>query len=186
MVHLGHLLCHDLSDSDSILSKARDLIRKANLPFLLLILLLSLVCCSPTVCHYMVLPLDALMSCHSLIKVSFNNILRRIWHLPRNCHNRILHLTASLPGLFKCYYFSGSIPSVICPLLFFSHFSKGFCDSSLLVYNHTRYNAMSGGLHTREYYQEDGLCATVIRHLGVFGPLKNNDLNQLIDTVCTN
>ena len=31
VVHLGHLLCHDLSDSDDILSKARDLIRKANL-----------------------------------------------------------------------------------------------------------------------------------------------------------
>ena len=31
VLHLGHLLCHDLSDSDDILSKARDLIRKANL-----------------------------------------------------------------------------------------------------------------------------------------------------------
>ena len=31
VVHLGHLLCHDLSDSDDILSKAWDLIRKANL-----------------------------------------------------------------------------------------------------------------------------------------------------------
>ena len=30
---------------------------------------------------------------------------------------------------------------------------------------------MSGGLHAKQYYQEDGLCATVIRHLRVFGPL---------------
>ena len=35
-------------------------------------------------------------------------------------------------------------------------------------------NAMSGGLHAKQYYQEDGLCATVIRHLRVFGPLKDN------------
>jgi len=46
---------------------------------------------------------------------------------------------------------------------------------------------MSGGLHAKQYYQEDGLCATVIRHR-VFGPLKANDLNQMIDTtsICTN
>ena len=63
---------------------------------------------------------------------------------------------------------------------------KVFGESSLLVYTHTRYNAMSGGLHAKQYYQEDGLCATVIRHLRVFGSLKDNDLNQMIDITCTN
>ena len=43
------------------------------------------------------------LSCHSLcsIEVSFNNILRRIWKLPRNCHTGILHLTALLPSIFN-------------------------------------------------------------------------------------
>ena len=97
-------------------------------PFLLLILLLSLVCCSPTVSHYYGSALWKL-SCSAIhsIEVSFNNILRRIWHLPRNCHTRILHLTAPLAQSVQCY-FSGSIPSVICPLLFFSDCSKGFGD----------------------------------------------------------
>ena len=66
-----------------------------------------------------------------------------------------------------------------------SLFESFFGESSLLVYTHTGYNAMSGGLHAKQYYQEDGLCATVIRHLRVFGPLKDSDLNQMIDTICT-
>ena len=36
------------------------------------------------------------------------------------------------------------------------------------------------------FYHIDGLCATVIRHLRVFGPLKDNDLNGMIDTLCSN
>ena len=45
---------------------------------------------------------------------------------------------------------------------------------------------MSGGLHAKQYYQEDGLCAKVIHHLRVFGPLKDNDLNEMINIICTN
>jgi len=55
-----------------------------------------------------------------------------------------------------------------------------------MLHTHTGYNAMYGGLHAKQYYQEDGLCATVIRHLRVFGPLKDNDLNGMIDTICSN
>ena len=45
---------------------------------------------------------------------------------------------------------------------------------------------MSGGLHAKQYYQEDGLWATVIHHLRVFGSLKDNDFDQMIDTICIN
>ena len=34
-------------------------------------------------------------------KVAFNNILRRLWRLPRNCHTRILHKIAHLSGGFR-------------------------------------------------------------------------------------
>ena len=63
---------------------------------------------------------------------------------------------------------------------------KVFGESGLLAYTHTGYDAMSGGLHAKQYYQEGGLCATVICHLRVFGPLKDNDLNETSDTICTN
>ena len=33
------------------------------------------------------------------MEIAYNNILRRIWHLPMQCHTRILHLTAGLHSL---------------------------------------------------------------------------------------
>ena len=33
------------------------------------------------------------------MEIAYNNILRRIWHHPRQCHTRILHLTAGLHSL---------------------------------------------------------------------------------------
>ena len=128
------------------------------------------------------------MSCHS-IEVSFKNILRRIWHLPCNCHTRILHLircTARLPSLFNVIISRAA--SLLSSALSCSSLiaRKVFGESSLLAYTHMGCKAMSGGLHAKQYYEEDGLCATVIRHLRVFGPLKDNDLNGMIDTICTN
>ena len=35
-------------------------------------------------------------------------------------------------------------------------------------------------MHAEVYYQEDGLCAKVICHLCVFGPLKDDDLNNIL------
>ncbi len=35
------------------------------------------------------------------LEVSFNNILRKIWKLPRNSHTGIVHQTAKLPRLFN-------------------------------------------------------------------------------------
>ena len=48
------------------------------------------------------------LSCHSLcsIEVSFNNILRCIWNLPRNCHTGILHLTVYSPA-FSAWFNPG-------------------------------------------------------------------------------
>ena len=35
------------------------------------------------------------------LEVTFNNILRRIWSLPRTCHTGILHCTAQLNSLYN-------------------------------------------------------------------------------------
>ena len=97
VVHLGHLLCHHLSDSNDIPSKVRDLIRKANLMLYTSSAadpVVKSICCSLTVCHCMVL-----LSCSAihLIEVSFNNILRRIWHLPRNSTPEFYTLLPACP-----------------------------------------------------------------------------------------
>lgn len=84
------------------------------------------------------------LSCQSLnsVKISFNNILRRIWRLPRNCHTGILHLTACLPSLFNLII-SRSSTLLSHALLSPSHAVRTvFHDSSLLAYTQSGFNEM--------------------------------------------
>jgi len=90
---------------------------------------------------------------------------------------RILHLIARLPSLFNVII--SRAPSLLSSALSCSSLivQKVFGESSLLAYTHTGYNAMSGDLHAKQYYQEDGLCATVICHLHVcLGPSRTMTL----------
>jgi hypothetical protein len=49
------------------------------------------------------------------LEVAFNNILRRIWKLPRNCHTRILHKVAHLVSVFnRLISLSDSFSSKTC------------------------------------------------------------------------
>ena len=101
VLHLGHILTYHLSDDRDILSKCKDMIRKANTfvliikrlshcPFLPLLLILLIVI-SVSSLEYFVKTLE----------ISFNKIVRRIWNLPYNSHTRLVHGTAKLPSLIN-------------------------------------------------------------------------------------
>ena len=105
VVHLGHILQHDLDDTEDIIRCSRDMVKKANCmlrlfscvgPFVKTKLFQSF-CLSLYGCALWNL------SCKSLgvIEVAFNNILRKIWKLPRHSHTRIVHCTARLCSLFN-------------------------------------------------------------------------------------
>jgi len=82
-------------------------------------------------------------------EVSFNSILRCSWYLPRNCHTRILHLTACSSSLFNVIISQAASvlsSALSCPSL---TVRKVFGDSSLLAYTHTWYDAMCGGLNAK-------------------------------------
>ena len=53
---------------------------------------------------------------------------------------------------------------------------KVFQDSSALTYTHTGYNAMYGSRHAKGYHHEDGICASVVRHVRVFGSRLDPDI----------
>ena len=126
------------------------------------------------------------LSCRSLcsIEVSFNNILRRIWKLPRNCHTGILHLTALLPSIFNVVQSRSSTllsralssPSYVVKTI--------FRDSSVLAFTQTGFNAMFGHQFEKLYYHQHGICAEVIRHLCLNG--NPSETNDLFYTICTN
>ncbi len=188
VIHLGHYLSFDLSDSVDILSKSRDLIKKANLMLytfsvadpLVKTRLLQCYCLSLFGCALWNLSCPAL----STIEVSFNNILRRIWQLPRNSHTGILHLTARLPSIVNVVlsrssallFKARSSPSSIVRLVFQA--------SSTLSYTSVGYNAFFGSQHAKTYFPQDGLCASVIRHVrGTLGYSIDSDTNDMLITI---
>ena len=97
--HLGHILHYTLDDTADISRAMSDLCRKANY------LLHVFTKCSPSVKSKIIAS-----HCLSLygcvhwkisnkqikaLQVTLNNILRKVWRLPRRCHTGILHCTAN-------------------------------------------------------------------------------------------
>ena len=106
--HLGHILCLDLSDTDDILRIQTDTCCRANC------LLSTFSATNPAVktllfCTFCLsLYGSSLWSLASLslrsLEVTFNNVLRKIWKLPRKCHTNILHWVSSLQSLHNVVY----------------------------------------------------------------------------------
>ena len=144
VTHLGHILTQDLSDNEDITSCQKDLCRKANC------MLHTFSCCDPftktelfrTFClslYGCALWLSSATQIHSL-EVTFNNIIRKIWSLPRNCHTSILHLVAGLHSLRNTVIFRslGLVSAAFksqSPLL-----ADVYSQSIKLVYTSVGYN----------------------------------------------
>jgi len=125
---------------------------------------------------------------HSTIdQVTFNNILRCIWHLPRSCHTRILHLTAHLPSILNSIVSRSALLLASALSCFSAVVRTVFRSSSILAYieyTPTGYNALFGKDHIK-YYSHDGICASVIRHLRLHGSLNDSIINNMIYVIST-
>ena len=60
-----------------------------------------------------------------------------------------------------------------------------FQISSILAYTPTGYNALFGEDHIKYYYPDDGICASVIRHLRLHGSLNDSIINDMIYVIST-
>ena len=104
------------------------------------------------------------------LEVAFNNILRKLWRLPFNCHTRILHLTARLKSLYNViFYRSRSFlcsATSKCPS---SLVRAIFSSSASLCYTSVGYNSLYGISHLKQYFPEDAYCAAIVRDLRLFG-----------------
>ncbi len=186
VIHLGHYLRYDVSDVDDIVRAAHSLVKKVNLMLItfsaanpldtsrrLQSFCLSLYGCSLWNCE-----------CPSIrsIEVSFNNILRRILHLPRNCHTGIPHLTAQLPSMFNTVVSRSTslLRSALCCSSFIV--SSVFGKASQLVYTSTGYN---GHCHIKEYFHQYGLRASVLRHLRMNASFSDPDINDMVYIIST-
>ena len=96
------------------------------------------------------------------LKVTFTNVLRKIWNLPKLCHTRILHCVASVQSVcntlvhLSSFAFSKAIASV-CGLI------RHCClSSSASVYTFT---ALYRYVFIKKYCNDDTTCANFVRDI---------------------
>ncbi len=70
--------------------------------------------------------------------------------------------------------------ALACPSLAVQFVCRGSCQ---LAYTSTGYNCMYGHQHVKEYYYQDGICASIIRHLRLNAPFSDTSVNSMISTI---
>ena len=171
-LHLGHVLHCTLDDSDDIKRATLEMCKKAN------ILLLTFPHCAPDV-KTVLFQSHCLSLYHGAalwnikykqlksLEIAFNNILRRIWWLPRKCHTSILHSVARLDSIYnRTVRLSDRLNSNACNskhLLIRDTFSA----SSRLAYTPSGSNHLSDHSNYIKKYleQDDIICADHVRYL---------------------
>ena len=186
--HLGHILRSDLSDTDDILRVQTDMYRRANC------LLSTFYAANPAVktllfrTFCLSLYGSALwrLSSSSLrsLEVTFNNLLRKIWKLPRHCHTSILHCISSLQSLFNIVIYRSSMLCQKARATGIPLIRDIFAEAPQLSYTTFGFNAFSYNRYRRTYTDADKMCSNFIRDVRLF-PQENRELIDEIDYLCT-
>ena len=118
------------------------------------------------------------------LEVTFNNILRKIWGLPRRCHTSLLHLTAALDGVFNTVYVRSLrlVNSAINSDSIILH--DVFYQSSKLAYCFAGYNCGFGWKHLKFYTEQDSVFASFMRDVLAYPSLNCTSLLDDIHFAC--
>ena len=131
------------------------------------------------------------ITCRQLtsLEVAFNNILRRIWRLPRNCHTRILHKIAHLDSVFnRVVHLSDRFSRKTCESN--SYFlQESFTLFSNNVFTPVGSNRYCAHKYVKLYFKGDCICADFARRLLISSSsLRERDLDieSMIQIICCN
>ena len=118
------------------------------------------------------------------LEVTFNNILRKIWGLPRRCHTSLLHLTAALDSVFNTVYDRSLrvVNSAINSDSIILH--DVFYQSSKLAYCFAGYNCVFGWKHLKLYTEQDSIFASFMRDVLAYPALNSTSLHDDIHFAC--
>ncbi len=169
VVHLGHTLSYDLSDSTDILLRTQDMIKKANC-------MLHTFAAADAATKTKLLQAYCLslygaalwnLSCKEIrtIEVAFNKILRRIWNLPPRSHTAIVHRVANLQSIFNVVHRRSAAligAAIACPSY---TVQRVFMDSACLCYTSVGFNMTFGTRFMKIYNESDFSCASIIRSI---------------------
>lgn len=170
VLHLGNTLRFDLSDQADIRLKTMTFIRKANsvlFPFrctgpLTKMRLFKAYCLSLYGCPLWRLDSSEL---HSL-SVSFNNVIRRIWNLPRLSRASFVHCVGSVVSVFNIVYSrfmrmcvdAMSHPSSLIRTIF--KVSTQSCNANFIGYNY-----LYGSSHIKSYSSSEVAIGNLVREV---------------------
>ena len=189
VIHLGCFLSSSLNDDNDIKRVVRDMCRRANC------MLHTFSPCDPQVKTKLLecfcLPLFGAVTwsfCSKSLKaleIAFNNILRKIWRLPRQCHTCILHLVAEVPSLINKIVnlssaFLRRVSSSDCQLI-----KQIFTTCSKLAYTPTGFNNLYQDRYLKNYSEDDALCAAFVRDLRLYPKQFDMDYDSIQDTIFT-
>ena len=119
------------------------------------------------------------------LEVTFNNLLRKIWKLPRHCHTSILHCISSLQSLFNVIYRSSMLCQkarstgirLICDI---------FTDALQLSYTTFGFNVHNYNRYWRTYTDADIMCSNFIRDVKLFPQENRGLIDEFITCVLIN
>ena len=186
--HLGHILTSNLSDSEDIERVRKDFIRKVNC------MLHSFSSYNPQVKTRLLLNFCLSLYGSALwfssapalkpLETVFNNVLRRIWSLPRTCHTGILHSVARLESIYNIVIHRSAklVSSALIsnsPLLM-----DVFSASRGLSFISSGYNALFGCRHKKVYTDQEKLCAAFIRDVKLAPELNSHFFGEVVH-MCT-
>lgn len=166
VIHLGHTLSYNLSDTEDVLRAFRDLNRKANHilftfkainPFVKSFLIRSFCLSLYGCCLWNLSSPDI-----HVIEVCLNHILRRIWNLPRNSHTAIGHCLSHIPTIRNSLIMR--FRSLLNAALSSSSFllRTVFSSSITLPNSFIGYNYNYGHNHYRFFTDEEVLTSNII------------------------
>ena len=188
--HLGHILTSNLSDEEDITAISKDMCRKANH------LLHIFSCCDPSVKTHLFSSFCLSLygaalwrvSCPQLraLEVSFNNVLRKIWSLPRHSHTGIVQSVAGLQSIYNTVLYHSrkliaSAKTSKCSLIsdIFSEESAATAFSPLdIIFS------VVIKINRKLYSDDDLLCANFVRDARM-NPAMNRHLNSHIYDIST-
>ena len=176
--HLGHILTHNLSDDEDIIAISKDMCRKANH------LLHIFPCRDLSIKTQLFLSFCLSLygaalwrvSCPQLrsLEVSFNNILRKIWSLPRQSHTGIVH---SVAGLQSIYNIVLNRSRKLIASATKSKCTELFSECAVTAFTSFGYNHLYGCKPHKLYTEDVRLCADFIRDARM-NPAMNKHLDS--------
>ena len=96
------------------------------------------------------------------LEIAFNNVLRKVWRLPRRCHTAILHCVAGVTSMFNRV--SQLSNQFVTKAVNHSSFLISCCFNEALLgcYNFAGYNSSFSTRHHKYYSDCDWVCAEYI------------------------